>query len=423
MKSADGQDAENILFGSTLASDPFARRTFDYQIANPPYGNDWKMDREAVEAEAERGDAGRFGAGLPRISDGQLLFLQHMVAHMRPASEGGGRVAIIMNGSPLFTGDAGGGESEIRRWIMENDLLEALVALPEQLFYNTGIATYVWVLSNYKPKARRSKVLLVDATAFWTPMRKSLGSKRREVPAEKAAEILKLLGEFKDGEYCRVYPTTHFAYRKVTVERPLRLNFHAGAERIARLDAQGVFAALAMSTKKDAKARAAEEAEGRAEQAAIRAMLGGLPGALFKDRTKFVAVLDKAMRASKLTITAPVRKAILAALSERDETAEICRDASGDPEADPELRDFENVPFGEDIEAYMAREVTPFVPDAWVNESVQDHKDGKVGRVGYEINFNRYFYHYMPPRPLEEIERDIKSLENEILESLRGITE
>ncbi len=211
MKSADGRDAEEIRFGSTLSKDSF-KRNFDYQIANPPYGKDWKRDEEAVKAEAEN-PSGRFGAGTPRISDGQLLFLQHMLSHMKPTEEGGSRVAIIMNGSPLFTGDAGSGESEIRRWILENDWLEALVALPEQLFYNTGIATYVWVLSNRKAKERQGKVQLIDATSFWTPMRKSLGDKRREIPPAKAAEIVAILNAFEEGEFSKIFPTTHFGYQ------------------------------------------------------------------------------------------------------------------------------------------------------------------------------------------------------------------
>jgi type I restriction enzyme M protein len=189
MKSLDGRDAENIQFGSTLGNDQHADKRFDYLLANPPYGKEWKMDKEKVEAEAERGYAGRFGAGLPRISDGQLLILQHMLCRMKDAKEGGSRVAIVMNGSPLFTGDAGSGESEIRRWILENDWLEAIVALPEQLFYNTGIPTYVWVLTNRKPKARKGKVQLIDATALWTPMRRSLGDKRREVSPEQIEDI------------------------------------------------------------------------------------------------------------------------------------------------------------------------------------------------------------------------------------------
>src|SRR5438552_3248387 len=250
MKSADGRDAENILFGSTLSNDRHAHRLFDYLIANPPYGKDWKRDKEAVEEEHQRGGAGRFSAGLPTISDGQFLFLQHMLSHMHKIEEGGSRVAIIMNGSPLFTGDAGSGPSEIRRRILENDWLEALIALPEQLFYNTGIATYVWVLTNRKAPQRKGKVQLIDATSFWVPMRKSLGDKRREIPYDRATEIVKLLADFKDGDMrtvkkdgkeeqvvvSKVFPTTHFGYRKITVERRLRLNFHATKDRIARLE-------------------------------------------------------------------------------------------------------------------------------------------------------------------------------------------
>jgi len=420
MKSADGRDAENILFGSVLSNDRHSKRHFDYLIANPPYGKDWKRDQEDVEAEHERGKGGRFGAGLPRISDGQLLFLEHMLAHMKAPDDGGSRVAIIMNGSPLFTGDAGSGESEIRRWVLENDWLEALVALPEQMFYNTGISTYVWVLANRKGKERKGKVQLIDATSFWTPMRKSLGNKRREIPTEKVAEILRLHRDFKDGDYCKIFPTAHFGYRKIQVERPLRLNFQASPERIARLEEESVFKNLAVS-KKSGKAKATEEAEGRAQQQAIRKMLGTLPDALHKERDAFLEVLNQAMKRAKLKLAAPIQKAILSALSERDETAEICRDKDGNPEPDPELRDYENVSLGENIVTYFEREVKPYVADAWINESVRDEKDGKIGKVGYEINFNRYFYKYQPPRPPEEIEADIKAAEKDILDMLREV--
>ena len=244
MKSADGRDAERILFGSTLSNDRHAGVSFDYLIANPPYGKDWKRDQDDVRAEHERGMAGRFGPGLPRISDGQLLFLLHMLAHRKEPKVGGARIAIIMNGSPLFTGDAGSGESEIRRWILENDWLEALIALPEQLFYNTGIATYVWVLTNRKAPARRGKVQLIDARSLWVPMRKSLGDKRREIgdgtegKPDHVAEIVALHRGFAEGERVRIYPTTHFGFRKIWVERPLRLNFQVSAERIARVAAR-----------------------------------------------------------------------------------------------------------------------------------------------------------------------------------------
>ena len=434
MKSADGRDAENILFGSTLSNDRHAAGYFDYMIANPPYGKDWKRDQDAVQNEHDRGAAGRFGPGLPRISDGQLLFLQHMLAHVKAPAQGGSRVAIIMNGSPLFTGDAGSGESEIRRWILENDLLEALIALPEQLFYNTGIATYVWVLTNRKRPARRGKVQLIDATAFWILLRKSLGAKRREVPFDRKQDILRLLTDFEDGAtrkvvqdgeqrevvVSRVYPTTHFGFRKITVERPLRLDFETSPERIARLDDQRAFANLAVSRKKG-DARARDEEAGRKQQAAIRALLRGLPDDLFLDRTLFEGDLAEAVRRAKLNLAAPIRKAILSALSERNDEAEICRDRDGRPDPDPELRDSENVPLREDVESFFEREVKPHVPDAWIDANRRDPQDGEVGLVGYEINFNRYFYEYRPPRPLEEIEADIQQVEKEIMAMLREV--
>ena len=276
MKSEDGRDAENIVFGSTLSNDRHSGTTFDYVIANPPYGKDWKRDEDAVCAEHERGAAGRFAPGLPRISDGQLLFLLHMLAHQKAPAQGGSRVAIIMNGLPLFTGDAGSGESEIRRWILENDLLEVLIALPEQLFYNTGIATYVWVLTNRKAPERRGKVQLVDATRFWMRLRKSLGAKRREVPFEKKEDILALLRSFEDAEtrrpadegeehevvVSRIYPTTQFGFRKITVERPLRLDFQATPERIARLEEERAFKNLTVSRKKGAARARTRRREG-----------------------------------------------------------------------------------------------------------------------------------------------------------------
>ena len=435
IKDPTGRDADNIAFGSTLATDRHRGMGFDYIIANPPYGKDWKRDEEAVVEEHERGSGGRFGPGLPRISDGQLLFLLHMIAHAKEPSEGGSRIAIIMNGSPLFTGDAGSGESEIRRYVLENDLLEAIVALPEQLFYNTGIATYVWVLTNRKSAARKRKVQLIDASSFWTPRRKSLGDKRRDIPPEKEADILVLLAGFRDGEtrkisidgteedvvVSRVYPTTMFGFRKVTVECPLRLNFQASPERIARIEEERAFISLAQSKKKGAAA-AKDEEEGRALHAGIRSLLSSLPGKLYLSREEFMAVLEKAAAKNGIKLSAPLRKAILSALSERDEKAEVCRDEDGRTEADPELRDTESIPIGEDIGVYFAREVAPHLPDAWIDESKLDPKDGKVGFVGYEINFNRYFYRYKPPRPLEEIDAEIVAVSNDVLSMLAELT-
>lgn len=435
MKDPTGREADHIAFGSTLSNDRHSGKEFDYLIANPPYGKDWKRDEDSVRAEHERGAAGRFAAGLPRISDGQLLFLLHMLAHSKEPKDGGSRIALIMNGSPLFTGDAGSGESEIRRYVMENDLLEALVALPEQLFYNTGIATYIWVLTNRKAKVRRNKVQLIDATSFWVQMRKTLGSKRREIPLGRAQEIVKILAKFEDGAttrvvtdgvaedviISRVYPTTEFGFRKITVERPLRLNFQASPERIERLDMENAFRKLAESKKKGA-AGAKEQSEGRVLQNEIRSLVGDLPKMVVEDRKEFESVLDSATKKSRLKLSAPVRKAIVSALSERDETAAICRDEDGNPEADPELRDTESVPLSESIEAFFDREVRPHVPDAWIDTSKCDPKDGKAGLVGYEINFNRFFYRYVPPRPLEEIESDIRDIETDILKMLAEVT-
>ena len=423
LNDPEGKDADNIAFGTVLGEDRHSGRHFDYVIANPPYGKDWKRDEAAVKAEYDRGFAGRFGPGLPTISDGQMLFLEHMIAHMQKPGDGGSRMAIIMNGSPLFTGDAGSGPSEIRRWILENDMLEAIVALPEQLFYNTGIATYIWVVTNRKAEGRKDQVLLVDATSFWAPMRKSLGDKRREIPADKHRQILELIDAFEDGEHSRVYPTTHFGYRRVTVERPLRLNFQASPERVARLDAESAFRRLAESKKKDPGIKAAEQVDGRKEQERIKELLSSLPGTIFNNRDTFINALKTAEKSAGTKLDVAMRKAVMSALSERDDNADVCTDAKGNLEPDPDLRETENVPLSESVDGYFAREVTPYVSDAWVDRAKCDKRDGQVGIVGYEINFNRFFYQYVPPRPLDEIEADLKAVENEILDLLKQVTE
>ncbi len=317
-------------------------------------------------------------------------------------------------------------------------------ASSEQLFYNTGIATYVWVVTNRKAPARRGKVQLIDAShfdqdskqgLFCVQMRKTLGDKRREIPLERAQDILKVLSDFKDGDartvtkdgkeedvtVSRMFPTTHFGFRKITIERPLRLNFQASPERIARLEEEKGFLVLAQSKKKGAAA-AKEQAEGRAEQEAIRKLVRALPNTLFKDRDVFERVLDSAAKKGGVIFPAPARKAILSALSERDETAAICRDKDGQPESDPELRDTESVPLAESVETFFEREVRPHFPDAWIDTSKRDQKDGQIGLVGYEINFNRYFYRYSPPRPLEEIEAEIRAIETDIMRMLADVT-
>ena len=448
-----GEDADNIVLGDTFTRDGFDRdaegrkRTFDYMLANPPFGVEWKQQQKDIRREADTfGYEGRFGAGLPRINDGSLLFLQHMLAKMRAPKDGGSRIGIVFNGSPLFTGDAGSGESNIRQWIIENDWLEAVVALPDQLFYNTGISTYIWVLSNRKKPRRKGKVQLIDARRFYVKMPKSLGNKRNKLgdptdrPSEpdQIGEITRIFGNFKHGEtrcfteedpitrqpvektrvVSKVSGTADFGFHKITVERPLRLNFQPTLERIARLETERGFVKLATSSKKNEKARLAEIAEGKQRQAAIRNLLADFAAqhgdTVYKDRRAFLTDLREADRTGNVRLTAAEMRVVLAALGERDETAEVCRDRHGNPEPDSELRDTESVPLKESIQAYFEREVLPHVPDAWIDESKT--------KTGYEIPLNRHFYQYEPPRPLEVIEADIKTLEREIIELLADVT-
>jgi type I restriction enzyme M protein len=410
-----GHNPENIAYGNTLTQDAHATKRFHYMLSNPPYGVDWKKYADAIKAEAEElGMSGRFGAGLPRISDGQLLFLQHMISKMRN-DEQGSRIGIVMNGSPLFTGGAGSGESEIRRWMLENDWVEAIIALPTDLFYNTGIQTYVWLLSNRKEASRHGKVQLIDASGerFWKSMRKSLGSKRREIPEDACDEIARIYAEMLNGDgdwgdVSKIFATTDFGYREIRVERPLKLAFS--------VTQQG------LETLRDAKPF--QRLDATEQESVLIALLNHLPDdERWIDRDDFEKALSGALRRADVKIGAPVKKAILAALSERDEDAEICKDKKGNPEPDTDLRDHELVPLNEDYRGYVDREVLPFVPDAWVDESYTDAQDGGVGRVGYEINFNRYFYKYVPPRPLEEIDAELKALEAEIAGLLQEVVE
>lgn len=421
----DGKDAENIKLGSTLSDDQLAKMRFDYQFVNPPYGYEWSKDEAAVTTEAARGSDGRFGAGLPSKSDGQMLFLQHFIARMNDPKESQSYIGIIMNGSPLFTGGAASGASEIRRWILENDWLEAIVALPNQIFYNTGISTYIWLLSNRKPAAHRGKVMLVDASGehFWSKMSKNLGSKSRELTAAHQQAVLKLVKARKEGPFVKIFDTTDFGYREIRVLRPLKLRFTVNAESLDRLDTQAGFKNLAVSKKKDAVEKKRDEKEGVALQAEIRAALQNLAGKTYTKREKFIAALEAALKKADLKLKAPVLKAILAGIGERDDSAEICRDSDGNPEPDSELNDTENVPLNEKIEAYFSREVTPHVPDAWIDSSYCDAKDGKVGRVGYEIPFNRHFYVFQPPRTLSAIDGDLKAVTDRILTMIGGLTQ
>jgi type I restriction enzyme M protein len=440
-----GEDADRIRLGDTFSQDAFDRDsagkriTFDYMLANPPFGVEWKQQQRFIEREHDTlGDDGRFGAGLPRINDGSLLFLQHMLSKMRSPEEGGSRVGIVFNGSPLFTGDAGGGESNIRKWIIENDWLEAVIALPDQLFYNTGISTYIWVLTNRKQPERQGKVQLVDARQFYVKMKKSLGNKRNKIgeqaegEPDQIGEVTRIFGAFEDGEtrqfrmdgrdktlvVSKVFDNTDFGYRKITVERPLRLNFCTTAERTARLEDEGAFQKLATSDKRNEESRLAEVELGRQRQDRIRTLLSQLAERtgemLFKDRSLFVLALRELDGELGIRLSPPELKAVLSALGERDETAEVCHDRHGNPEPDPDLRDTENVSLTEDIQVYFEREVLPHVPDAWIDRSKT--------KIGYEIPFNRHFYVYEPSRPLDEIEADIKDLERDILAMLAEVT-
>jgi len=344
-----GQNPKNIVRGNTLSADGFPNELFDYMLSNPPFGVDWKKVQDVVKAEYDKkGLKGRFGAGLPRVSDGSLLFLMHLVSKMRKPEDGGSRIGIVLNGSPLFTGHAGSGESEIRRWLLENDLVEAIIGLPNDLFYNTGIATYIWLLDNDKRADRKGKVQLIDATRMYRKMPKSLGNKRVLIADEQIEEIVQAYAQAKEGisftqEFqdtakngsredepprvvVKVFPNEFFGYRKVTVDRPIP------------------------------------------------------EGKVVKAKPK-----------------------------------------KGEKAHDPDLRDTENIPLLEDIKAYMAREVLPHVPDAWANETVCDDKDGKPGKVGYEINFNRYFYVYKPPRPPHVIADEIREMEKRFVELMKGV--
>jgi type I restriction enzyme M protein len=403
-----GQDASHIAYGNSFSEDHHEGERFDYLLANPPFGVEWKKVQDEVRKEAEtRGFNGRFGAGLPRINDGSFLFLQHMISKMKRPEEGGSRVAIVFNGSPLFTGAAGSGESEIRRWIIENDWLEAVVALPDQLFYNTGISTYFWIVTNRKAPERRGKVQLVDARDYFVKMRKSLGEKRKEISTSQIEEITRIYGDLTEGETVKIFPNEAFGFLRITVNRPLRLRWEVTEETVA-----AVLAAKPIQ-------KLPEEV-----RTAVGDLLNEHHGAHFGTQREVVKALGHVVAA--LGLTPPAQKAVWTALAVRNESAPIITARTGNPEPDPELRDNENVPLPavpvswvEDpterfatleyrtaVDGYMRDEVLPYVPDAWV------HHDRT--RIGYEIPLTRHFYRYEPPRSLDEIDAEIKELEDQI---------
>ncbi|NIL80252.1 type I restriction-modification system subunit M [Rhodococcoides kroppenstedtii] len=396
-----GQGVDNIYNGDTLTDDGFHSEHFDFLLSNPPFGVEWKTQQKAVKDEHEqRGFAGRFGPGLPRVSDGSLLFLMHLISKMRPVrspDDKGSRLAIVLNGSPLFTGGAGSGESNIRQWIIENDLLDAIIALPTDMFYNTGISTYIWILDNAKTDERKGKVQLINAVEMFGKMRKSLGSKRKELRPQDIRKICELYDGFEghdndDDEtpaLSKAFANSDFGYRTITVERPLQLRFHIADDT----------AELVLATKSIAKLPPAD-------QDAIHSALDGLSGRSWTNRDAFVTELKAALKSAGMAkIGAPIIRTIWTTIGEHDPEADVIT-AKGNPEPDTSLRDTENVPLSENIEEYFAREVLPHVPDAWI--------DHDKTRTGYEIPFTRHFYRYTPPRPLDEIQKDLRQLVTEI---------
>lgn len=394
---------ENIRFGDSLIDDKFEGETFDYLIANPPFGVDWKKQQSEITRQHEKlGFSGRFGAGLPRVNDGALLFLLHMISKFEKVDEKnkkfGSRLAIVFSGSPMFTGGAGSGESNIRRWIIENDWLEAIVALPEQMFYNTGIGTYVWILTNRKEKHRKGLIQLVDARDFYISMRRSLGDKRRKIgeveegEPDQIGDIVRLYGKFEENKYSKTFRNAEFGYTRVTIERPLRLCYQMTIEDKARfLDA---FPHLLNDIQ------------------TIDKELGREP---LMDWNEVDKQIRKILKKNESGWKANEFKLFREVFTKRNPNTKEVLKAKNQFEPDPELRDYENVPLETDIDEYFKKEVLPHVPDAWMDRT----KD----KVGYEINFNRYFYDYIKPRPLKIIDKELKDVEEQILNLLNNVIE
>ncbi len=406
LESDPGRDlSQNIKLGSTLSDDQFPGERFHYGLSNPPFGKKWEKDQDAVTAEhKEKKYAGRFGPGLPRINDGSMLFLLHLVSKLERPENGGGRAAIVLSGSPLFNGGAGSGESEMRRWLLENDFVEAIVALPTEIFFRTGIGTYLWILSNKKPDRRRGTVQLINATDLWTPM-KNEGNKRRMISDEQRHQIVAIYAAAENNERSRMLDYRTFGYRRIRVVRPLHMALRIHSESLAKFKQGKVWSKLTP-----------------AQQTAWEAAL--LP---YFDTTQLFAWAETfAIETAKANpaagkVNKSFIKALVNALGERDANSEPIVDTEGQMVPDPELTDYENVPLTENVKDYFAREVLPYWPDAWIDETFRDDQDHQVGRVGYEINFNRYFYQYTPPRPLEEIDADLQQIETEIAVLLREV--
>lgn len=409
-----GQNADNIRLGNTLTQDRFGGEKIRFLISNPPFGVTWKDEEKKVKEEADLGFDGRFGAGTPRVSDGSLLFLQNMISKMYD-DEDGSRIAIIFNGSPLFTGDAGSGESNIRRWIIENDLLEGIIALPTDMFYNTGIATYIWVLTNRKEDRRKGKIQLVNATEYYQSMRKSLGNKRKEITNEQIKEIKDIYISFEESEKSKIFDKEDFGYRKVTIERPLKLSFKVNEESIENVKNTTQFINLAVSKKKDEEIKAKEEAEGRIKQEKLLNLLESFDSEFeYMDRDKFIKDLKIKSKEFDIALPAGLIKAIVNAIGVRNEDAVVCKDSKGNIESDSSLKDTESIALKEDVYEYFEKEVKPHVEDAYIDES-------SLNNIGYEIPFTRHFYKYEELRAFEDIMKEVESLESEIALEIRKV--
>lgn len=396
-----GQDPDNIVYGNSFSNDGFPSRNFDYMLSNPPFGVSWdKVEKEVKQEHEEQGYAGRFGAGTPRKSDGALLFLQHMISKMKDPEDGGSRIGIVFNGSPLFTGGPNSGESAIRRWIIENDWLEAIVGLPENLFYNTGIHTYIWIISNNKPDDRQGKIQLIDARDMYEEMDETLGEKRYKLSSGHIETITEMFGDLKANGRSTILPNEEFGYRRIVIDRPLRMKFQATPDRIESLHNERAFTNRDEETQKE-----------------VKSALNSLDGEkVWMNRNEFIEDVKLCMNMNGVEVRNSVYNAIERALGERNPEADIVRNSKGEPEHDTDLRDREKVPLDQDPREYFEENVKPHLENAWINTSSKyyDDKDGKLGVVGYEIGFSRYFFEGKTHRSIEEIDRDLSDVEEEI---------
>jgi len=392
--------SKNIRQGSTLSNDKFSGERFHYCLSNPPFGKKWEKDKTAVEREHKQGELGRFGPGLPRINDGSMLFLMHLASKLELPKNGGGRAAIVLSGSPLFNGGAGSGESEIRRWLLENDFVEAIIALPTDIFFRTNIATYLWILSNKKTDNRKGKVQLINATDLWTSI-KNEGNKRRIVSDEQRRQILDIYAAAENDALSKMVDYHVFGYRRIKVLRPLRMTLKLDEQGLSTLEATDTWQKLSPEHQTFWR-EAMQPHLGEAKEYSWAETFT-------KEAVKTPDAKPLKVKANKTFITA-----LLAAFGKKDPDAEPVIDAQGNIVPDTDLTDYENVPYLESIQDYFAREVQPHAPDAYIDESFIDDRDKQLGRVGYEINFNRFFYQYQPPRKPHDIDAELKEVESEI---------